>query len=77
MSANFLAEQKETKRVSVNFSLSTYKALEELAKEEYSGNLSEALRAAIALSKWFQETRKEGARILVERDGTIREIVKI
>jgi len=65
------------KRVSVNFSASTYEALDELAKAQNNGNLSEALRDAIALSKWFYETRKQGANILVERDGKLREIVKI
>lgn len=69
--------EDKVKRVSVNFSSSIYQALEDLAREQNNGNLSEALRDAIALSKWFQETRKQGARILIERDGTIREIVKI
>ena len=66
----------DVKRVSVNFSPSTYRALEELA-EEHGGNLSEALRAAIALSKWFHDARANGDHILVERDGKLREIVKI
>ncbi len=58
--------------VSVNFAPDTYKALEELAEGK---SISEALRDAIALSKWFKDTRQEGGKILVERNGVIREIL--
>jgi hypothetical protein len=67
---------EEGHRVSVNFSPSTYKALEELAHAE-GENLSDALRDAIALSKWFLDTKREGGKILVERNGAIREIVRV
>ena len=64
------------KRVILDFSPSTYQALEEFAKARGS-SLSEALRDAIALSKWFKDTQDQGANILVERDGQLREVVKI
>lgn len=58
----------------IDFSPSTYHTLEELAKHS---SLGDALRDAIALSKWFQDTRDKGGRILVERDGKLREVVTI
>ncbi len=62
------------KRVSVNFSPSTYKALEDLA-EEKGGSMADALRDAIAISKWFHKAQEDG-RVLIEKDGNIREIMK-
>lgn len=68
---------EEVKRVTVGFSQNAYETLEELAKAK-GKSLSETLRDAIAHEKWLVDTReKEGARILVERNGSIREIVQI
>jgi predicted DNA-binding protein len=61
-------------RVNVNFSESAYKELTELA-ERKGKTVSDVLREAIALEQWFDETRREGSRVLVERDGNMREIV--
>jgi hypothetical protein len=61
-------------RLTSDFAPSTYQALLELAE---GSSLPDALRDAIALSKWFKDTRETGARILVERNGKFREIVKI
>jgi hypothetical protein len=58
----------------IDFSASTYRVLEELATGE---SIGEALRDAIALSKWFKDTREAGARILVERNGRLREVITI
>jgi predicted DNA-binding protein len=60
-------------RVNVNFAESTYAALEDLAKRK-GKTKAEVLRDAIALEKWFQDTREQGAKILVERDGKTREL---
>lgn len=68
---------EEIKRVSVNFSQKAYEDLEQLAKAEGGISVSEVLRRAIALSKWFVEQQNNGANILVERDGKLREVVKI
>lgn len=38
---------------------------------------AEVVRRAINLEKWFQDTARGGGRILVERDGVVREIVKL
>ena len=61
-------------RVNVNFSESAYEALDELARRR-GKTMSEILRDAISLEKWFEDTRDEGGRILVERDGEAREII--
>lgn len=58
----------------IDFSPSTYKVLEELAK---GGLIGDALRDAIAASKWFKDTREEGVRILVECDGELHEVITI
>lgn len=65
---------KTTRRVNVNFSESVYRALEELATRK-NKSMAEVLRDAVALEKWVQDARDEGARILVERNGKTRELV--
>lgn len=61
-------------RVNVNFSEEAYDELTELAQRK-GKTLSDLLRDAIALERWFDETKREGSRVLVERDGKVREIV--
>jgi predicted DNA-binding protein len=61
-------------RVNVNFSESAYETLDELARRR-GKTMSEVLRDAISLEKWFEDTRDEGGRVLVERDGEAREII--
>ena len=65
---------REMKRVNVNFSADAYGELIALAKQQ-NKSVSALLRDAIALEKWFAKTREEGGRVLVERDGEIREII--
>ncbi len=52
----------------------SYRDLEALAREQGKSK-TEVLRDAVALERWFQEARQEGWRILVERDGEVREII--
>jgi hypothetical protein len=62
-------------RINVNFSESAYNALEELAQAQ-DKSMSEVLRDAIALEKWFYETHEDGGRVLVEdKGGRSREII--
>jgi metal-responsive CopG/Arc/MetJ family transcriptional regulator len=61
-------------RVNVNFSEGAYKTLDELARRK-GKSMSEVLRDAISLEKWFEDTREEGGRVLVERDGEAREVI--
>lgn len=63
-----------THRVNVNFSEGTYGDLEEIARSR-GKTKAEILRDAIALERWFDEARREGNRILIERDGDVREII--
>jgi len=62
------------RRVNVNFSDEAYGTLDRLAKRK-GKTMSEVLRDAIALEAWFDETRSEGAHVLIERDGKIQEII--
>lgn len=65
------------RRVSVNFSEYTYNVLEELAKTR-GGSMADALRDAIALTKWFKDVQDRGGTILVEdRNGKQREVMRI
>lgn len=61
-------------RFSVNISGSAYEALEEIARRK-GKTKAEVLRDALGLLQWFENTNKEGARILVERGGQFREII--
>ncbi len=63
------------KRVSADFSQSTYDALKQLANER-NESMADALRDAIALSKWCQDVQSRGGKILVEQDGKVREVLK-
>lgn len=63
-------------RFNVDFSDETLRVLEDLAKR-HGSTKAEVLRRAVALEKWFEETRAEGSRIVVERpDGHQREVLK-
>jgi hypothetical protein len=61
-------------RVNVNFSPDAYRDLTELA-ERKGKTVSDLMRDAIALERWFDEANREGSRVLVERDGKVREVI--
>ena len=63
------------RRVNVDFPEDTYKALESMAQKRGT-TLSEVLRDAVGLEKWYEDTKQEGARVLVERDGKVREVIR-
>jgi len=63
-----------THRVNANFAEGTYRDLEDLA-ESQGKSKAEVLRDAIALERWFHEANSKGERVLVERDGQLREII--
>jgi predicted transcriptional regulator len=70
-------ERRRTHRVNVNFSDDAYKALKEIASSR-GKTISEVLRDAIALEQWYEETKREGGRVIVERqDGREREVVRL
>lgn len=64
----------QSRRINAVFSDKAYRDLETLAKEQ-GKTKAEVLRDAVSLEKWFDEARQEGGRILVERDGEVREII--
>jgi hypothetical protein len=64
----------EQRRINTIFSDKAFRDLETLAKEQGKSK-TEVLRDAVALEKWFAEARNEGSRILVEREGQVREII--
>lgn len=69
-------KRRTTHRVNVNFSDDAYETLKEIARSR-DKTISEVLRDAIALERWYEDTKQEGARVLVEReDGQLREIVR-
>lgn len=64
----------KSRRINAVFSETTFKDLDSLARDQGKSK-TEVLRDAVALEKWFEEAKREGSRVLVERDGEIREIV--
>lgn len=61
-------------RINVNFSEEAYDELTDLAQRR-GKTVSDLLRDAIALERWFDETNRDGGRVLVERDGNVREVI--
>jgi hypothetical protein len=67
-------QAKRTHRINVNFSDAAYSTLETLARDQ-GKSMSEILRDAIALEKWFHGVYERGGRVLVEENGRTREIL--
>lgn len=61
--------------VTVNFSKSAYDVLEELAKRN-GNSVAETLRDAIAMLKYVMDAWSDGKRILVEDEGSIKELLQ-
>lgn len=69
-------EDRSTHRVNVNFSDEAYKELTEMARRR-NKTLSDVLRDALALEKWYEEAKEEGSKVLVERkNGRMREVLR-
>jgi len=66
--------RSKTRRVNITLSDKAYNSLEELADLK-GKTMSETLRDALALEKWFQDTRQAGGHVLIEKGNKIREIV--
>jgi hypothetical protein len=65
----------EVRRVNVNFSREAYDALLQLA-EERGVTMSTVLRDAIAMEKWLQEEKREGAKFLIKNGDEVREVLR-
>jgi predicted CopG family antitoxin len=63
------------KRVNVDFSDEAYGELKRLATEQ-NKTISDVLRDALSLERWVEGEESKGSRILVERDGVLRELVR-
>jgi len=66
----------KSRRLNVVFAEPAYNTLKEMA-EQSGKTISEIVRDAIALQKWFTDTRRGGGRILVEERGRVREIMNV
>jgi metal-responsive CopG/Arc/MetJ family transcriptional regulator len=64
-----------SRRVNVSFSEHVYEMLEELA-EKKGKSMTDILRDAVALEAWLQKEWESGSRIIVEREGSQRELVR-
>lgn len=74
LSRSSQTESRRVHRVNVNFSEGAYAELQRLAAIK-GKSISDVLRDAISLEMWFQDTIASGARVLVERNGTAREVI--
>ena len=63
-------------RFNIDFSDDAAAVLEELSDRLHSSK-AEVLRRALALEKWFEDTQREGAKIIIEKDGRQRELLRI
>src|SRR5215210_5317159 len=61
-------------KTSVNLSEDAVQALKDIASSRGT-NMSEVLRHAISLEKFVHEETKDGAKILVEKDNDVRQLV--
>jgi hypothetical protein len=68
--------RSEPRRMKITAALpeGIYRILEELARERDTSMVN-VLRDAIELEKLVADTRRDKGRILVERDGIVRELV--
>lgn len=62
------------KRVNVNFSIEAYETLRRLAQDRGT-TMSQVLSSALATEKWIHEQQAGGGRILIERNGQVRELL--
>lgn len=63
-------------RFNIEFSEEAARALDELAEKQQTSK-AEIIRKALSLEKWFNETTADGGKILVEKDGRLREVLKL
>jgi hypothetical protein len=69
-------ERKPTYQMQLNFSDAAYSAIQTLSRRS-GRTMAEVLRDAIGLERWFLDTVESGARVLVEHDGTAREVILV
>jgi hypothetical protein len=67
-------EEQDRVRVALNMLKSDFEELKQLAAED-GETVSGYLRKALATEKYLKERTKSGGRVLIEEDGTQREVV--
>lgn len=71
-----LAGEAPEKRIAVNFSGELYDTLMDISRRR-GKNVSDTIRAAITLQKFIEDARRDGYHVLLERDGTVKELVTL
>lgn len=69
-----MAEEKDRVRVAINMLRADFDELKTLAEED-GETVSGYLRKALATERYLKDRTKAGGRLLIEEDGTQREIV--
>lgn len=67
-------ETRKEHRINIVFSDSAFDTLKELSERKHT-TMANILRDAIALEKWIQDAKEDGYHILLEKNGTCREIL--
>jgi len=62
------------RRVNVNFSPETYDTLASIAQKK-GISMSEVLRQSISLTKFAEDVVEKGGRLLVDRNGSVSEVL--
>lgn len=69
-------EKAVDKEVTVTFSSEVYEMLEEIARKKCK-SVAEVIEDALGFERWYQKTREEGGRVIVEgKNGDKWEIVQ-
>jgi hypothetical protein len=64
---------RTARRLSVNVALDVAEAIDELARRHQT-SITDVIRRAISTYKYIDDEAESGAKILVERDGAVREV---
>jgi hypothetical protein len=73
VTAAYSQAQAVARRLSVNVALDVADAIDELAKR-HGTTITDVIRRAVSVYKYIDDETAYGAKILVERNGTIREV---
>ncbi len=69
----YVAQLQSTRRLTVNVALDVGDAIDELAKR-HGITITDVIRRAVSIYKFIDDEMTSGVKILVERDGTVREV---
>ncbi len=61
-------------RVQINLDEASFQALEKLKKDCGFPTQRETIRQAVRFLAWYQKETAAGARILIQKDGKLREV---